>query len=387
MESFVINSIIIDIVNNLIPYEESREWILSSTSINDLMERAAGFPVEIEFRILEQLSSINPKDRFQNECLEPQIEQFWLGHILSSSGTPKISSDRFFPSSNLQSLKEIISGFKLWTIEGDECIFKGNSYKILDLIGMCDCFSRNGKPWLMCPFKEIRLAYILLDNFYNSIEDRFYANEITKKLKKFQIHSSNLLKYIDSSISFEFDEDLCSNLLQIVQKNAQIIHSSRVLPDINVPSSWETVIGDALFEQMALPMAQRASYNMSYSKVYGRMGGDPESAFDDYSLPDMMFTTGKNDPMFYPHVGCHSHLAKKRNQAFIEASINKFVALYLIDKEFSEVEDDVVSVLSDLISNEINQICSIANDIHHQKNQSIHESLLCMLKLNSDFGK
>ena len=195
------------------------------------------------------------------------------------------------------------------------------------------------------------------------------------------------MKYIDSSISFEFDEDLCNNLLQIIQKNAQIIHSSRALADINVPSSWETVIGDALFEQMALPMAQRASYNMSYSKVYGRMGGDPESAFDDYSLPDMMFTTGKNDPMFYPHVGCHSHLAKKRNQAFIEASINKFVALYLIDKEFSEVEDDVVSVLSDLISNEINQICSIANDIHHQKNQSIHESLLCMLKLNSDFGK
>ena len=374
---------IIIIIKNTIKYEDSLNWFLNFSNFEEFCEKIQNLPITEYFEILKLISKIHKESNFfQISSLEPQIEQFWYSHSLSTQEIPKTSMERFYPEINNEIINLIIKSLNNWVIQDNQIILKNFIFKYFKLILLSNSFINNGNCWLFCPIKEIRELYIYIEKELINLNLPFIYKDINNKLKSFNIYKFEQIsqfinnKFIFNNIDIFFIEQISLFLNEI----NNYISKNYFPPIFKQPNLWEKTIGDGIIEQMSIPISQRVAYYMTNSKMTARLGGDSEDAFDDFSLPDLLFTNGNQEIMLLPYINNFSIINKYKYNDFIENSFKKFIANELINLNYNNITESIITILTDVLKNKIKKISEISKENYLNNKKSLNESIKMSIK-------
>lgn len=373
---------------SLIPYEETFSWVVNVTTPEEFWKRVDSLLIPISFQIHQAAAQAKPhRIRFPESALNPTIEEFWYSHQISIGASPFTPKERFIGKTTPEMINKILSQVEGWELIEENWNIDGIKFEMDQLCNACDAYFQGGKSWLFYPLREIRIAYITFNDLLETIEDKYTAVcknaynsmnnlEYTNKkmiVKKFSTYFGDDLNELPS---FEMSKAIHAGFIEMLQLVADELANTSLPPEIHPPTQWEATIADALADQMHTAVGRRASYQISTATVFGRMGFEGE-AFEEYSLPDMMYTNGPGDIMPLAYSGVYSEIPSETPSRFVQRASLNFVNQFLADAGFAGSHDAASLVLSDIIQHELRFIAQTVHSKEKDPVTAIKEVLGC----------
>ena len=351
-----------------VPFEDSFSWIISAQNKDDFWERVNSLPSSISFEC-HKLGAQMPLNSalFPDSSMEPIIEQFWYAHQLTLGNQPSTPKERMVPQATPQMVREVANDIPLIKIDDEDVLhIRNRDFSMNHILMACDSFFQGGKPWLFIDMEGLRSLYISIDTILEDGDPRYHMfikqtynlmrNLEIKTFAQFMKIVSNYFTINEEIETSGIDEYILESFQKLFKGVSDILSSTVLPPIIRQPTAWEATIGDALADQMDYSVGDRAAFSISSQGIASRMGGDPNDAFEEYSLSDMMFTNGDDDifPLAYLH--CQSDVQKDSNMPFIKDSLNMLVADVLQEKGYNEVQEPCVEILTDILLYELDDL-------------------------------
>lgn len=367
-QRFGVPKSIIVFLKKSIAFEDSFKWILSAENKTDFWFRVNNLPSSISFEAHKICAHIQlSESEFPQAALNPLIEQFWYAHQQTIGVIPFTPKERMINVTTPQMIHEILSKDENWKLNENSWIYSDTFvFDLVPLLLACDAYYQNSRPWLFLQYPQLRELYILIDNFLLQSDPRLslVVTQLYSQLRDLKVGSTESLKeIIEKYPEFEFelpeislDSDLLESLRNLFKETKKILSSANLAPEIDHPSPWECVIGDALANQMTLSIGDRASFIMTPSGLAARLGSDQKDAFDEYSLADMMFTCGNQEALPLAYLNTAAEIPTATPFRYIAQSTEAFVAEILSEEGYVSAQEPCVQILAEVAQAEMKKI-------------------------------
>ena len=359
---------IIVFLKKSVPFADSFSWIISAQNPEDFWERVNSLPSSISFEC-HKISAQIPfnSSLFPDSSMEPIIEQFWYAHQLSLGNQPSTPKERMVPQATPEMIHEVAKEIPLIKIDEEDVLhIRNRDFSMNHVLLACDSYYQKGKPWLFIDMEGLRNLYISIDKILEDGDPRYqmFIKQTYNLMRNLEIKTfaqfakivSNYFTISEEIESTGIDEYIIESFQKLFRGVSELLSSSILPPEIRQPTAWEATIGDALADQMEYNVGDRAAFYISSQGIASRMGGDPNDAFEEYSLSDMMFTNGEDDIFPLAYLSCQSDVEKDSNMPFIKDSFNMLVADVLQEKGFQEVQEPCVEILTDILILELQNL-------------------------------